>query len=289
VLGVLVACAFVSVLTTIGIVVSLAGPTAEFFREVPFREFFSRDEWAPAFEPPNFGVWNIVAGTINVTLWAMLVAIPLGLGSAIYLSEYASPRVRRILKPVLEVLAGVPTVVFGFFALTFITPRLREIWPGFLGDEPGIFNAGSAGIAVGLLILPIIASLSEDAMSSVPSALREGAYGLGSTKLQVATRVVLPAALSGVVASFVLATSRAIGETLVVVIAAGATPNFTLDPAESVQTMTAFIAATSTGDIGVGSLVYKTIFAVGALLFLMTMAMNLLSIRLVRRYREVYE
>lgn len=289
IIGLLAVCAAVSVAVTVGIVFSLVGPTISFFQEVPLTEFFSFAEWSPLFADGEFGVFEIVAGTLNVALWATVVGIPLGLGSAIYLAEYASPRVRQILKPTLEVLAGVPTVAFGFFALTFITPIISDIWPGFLGDGPGIFSAGAAGIAIGLFILPIVASISDDAMTSVPSGLREGAYALGATRLKVATRVVVPAALSGIVASFVLAISRAVGETMVVLIAAGNSPNLTLNPAETIQAMTAFIATTATGDIGVGTLEYETIFAVGALLFVMTMVMNLFAIRLVRKYREVYE
>ena len=282
-------CALVSVLTTIAIVLSLLSPTIEFFEEVPASEFFSFGEWAPQFANATFGVFEIVAGTLNVTLWAVVVGVPIGLGAAIYLSEYASERVRRTLKPTLEVLAGVPTVAFGFFALTFITPILRDVWPEGLSDPPGIFSAGAAGLVLGIMIVPIIASISDDAMRAVPSGLREGAYALGGTRLQVATRVVVPAALSGIVASFVLGISRAIGETMVVLIAAGNTPNLTLNPVESIQTMTAFIATTATGDIGVGTLTYKTIFAVGAFLFVLTLVLNVISIRLVRRYREVYE
>jgi phosphate transport system permease protein len=289
IIGLFAICAVVSVATTLGIIFALAGPTIQFFQEVSFREFFSTAPWAPTFADSSFGVLEIVVGTLNVTLWAILAGIPLGLGAAVYLAEYASHRVRGLLKPALEVLAGVPTVAFGFFALTFITPIIRDLWPGFLGDGPGIFSAGAAGLVLGLMIVPIIASISDDAMRSVPSGLREGAYALGATRLQVATRVVIPAALSGIVASFVLGISRAIGETMVVLIAAGATPNLTLNPAESIQTITAFIATTATGDVGVGSITYKTLFAVGSLLFVMTLLMNLISIRLVRRYREVYE
>jgi phosphate transport system permease protein len=289
IIGFLAFCGVVSVLTTIGIIVSLAEPTVEFFGEIPFGDFFSADKWAPTFANPSFGVFEIVLGTLNVTLWAVLFGVPMGLGAGIYLAEYATPRFRNVLKPVLEVLAGVPTVAFGFFALTFITPLLRDFWPGFLGDEPGIFSAGAAGVVLGLMLVPIIASISDDAMRAVPGGLREGAYALGATRTKVVTRVVIPAALSGIVASFVLAISRAIGETMVVLIAAGNTPKLTLSPVESVQTMTAFIATTATGDIGVGSIEYKTIFAVGALLFVMTLAMNLISIRLVRRFREIYE
>jgi phosphate transport system permease protein len=287
---VLVACAALSVATTTAIVVSLLGPTIEFFREVGVAQFLFGTEWSPQFgRQAEFGVLPIVVGTLNVTMWALLVAVPAGLGAAIYLSEYASRRVRRVLKPTLETLAGVPTVAFGFFALSFITPVMQSIWPSFLGDEPLVFSAGSAGIAIGILVIPIVASISEDAMSSVPGGLREGALALGATKMRVATRVVFPAALSGIVASIVLAVSRAVGETMVVLIAAGSTPNLTLAFGESIQAMTAYIGTTATGDIATGTIEYRTIFAVGTLLFLMTLIMNVFSIRLVRRFREVYE
>ncbi|MEQ8833607.1 MAG: phosphate ABC transporter permease subunit PstC [Miltoncostaeaceae bacterium] len=287
--GLLFACALVSVITTVGIILALASPTIDFFRNVSILEFFSGAEWAPTFTPASFGVWPVVVGTLNVTFWALLIAIPCGLGAAIYLSEYASPGTRRRLKPILEVLEGIPTVAYGFFALTFITPLIRDNWPGFLGDQPGIFSAGAAGVVLGVMIIPTVASISEDAMHAVPRSLREGAYALGSSKRMVATRVVVPAALSGIVAAFVLGISRAIGETMVVLIAAGNTPNLTLDPSSAIQTMTAFIANTATGDIGVGTLKYQTIFAVGSLLFIITFVMNMLSARLVRKYRETYE
>lgn len=286
-------CAALSVLVTFGIVVALIGPAIEFFRVVPLSRFFSTEEWAPTFQPPGFGVLRIVAGTLNVTFWALIIALPCGLGAAIYLSEYAGARTKRVLKPVLEVLEGVPTVAYGFFALTFVTPILRAVWPtwlpGPLGDEPGIFSAGSAGLVLGVMIIPTVASISQDAMAAVPSGLREAAYGLGSTRMQTATRVVVPAALSGIVASFILGVSRAVGETMVVLIAAGATPNLTLLPNESILTMTSFIGQASTGDIATGTITYYTVFAVGLLLFVMTMIMNLISIRLVRRFREKYE
>jgi phosphate transport system permease protein len=290
--GLLAACGILSVLTTTAIVVSLIGPTIGFFEIVPIDEFLTGTKWAPQFEPPSFGVLAIVAGTLNVTLWGMLFAIPIGLGAAIYLSEYASPRIRRTVKPTLEILAGIPTVAIGFFAASFILPEIIvPLWPGeFLGGATGKpFMALAGGLGIGLMIVPIIASISEDAMSAVPNGLREGAYAMGATKLKVATRVVFPAALSGIVASIVLATSRAVGETMIVLLAAGSTPNFTLNPVESVQTMTAYIGVTATGDIATGTLDYKSVFAVGTVLFLMTLAMNLVSIRLVRRYREVYE
>jgi phosphate transport system permease protein len=285
----LAACAAISVITTTAIVVSLLVPSVEFFGEVPIADFLFGTDWGPTFTPPTFGVLPIVVGTLSITLWSLVFAIPIGIASALYLSEYASRRTRKIVKPVLEVLAGVPTVAFGFFALVFITPQLQKIWPGFLGDGPGIFSALAGGLAIGLLIVPIVASVSEDAMRAVPNGLREGAYALGATRAKVSTRVVLPAALSGVVAAVILATSRAIGETMVVLLAAGNTPNLTFNPLESIQTMTAFIATTATGDIATGSITYKTVFAVALLLFAMTLVMNLLSIRLVRKYREVYE
>jgi phosphate transport system permease protein len=285
--GALALCAAVSVLTTAGILFSLLEPTLEFFDVVSVREFFTTTDWAPLFEPPRFGSIPIVAGTLSTTLWALAVCIPFGLGAAIYLSEYARPRTRRLLKPTLEVLAGIPTVVYGFFALTFVTPLLQDLWIG--DDPPGVFNALSAGLVMGVMILPTVASLSEDAMRAVPGSLRQGAFALGASKLQVSTRVVVPAALSGIVASFVLAISRAVGETMIVLIAAGGTPNLTFDPTEAVQTMTAFVASTGIGDVPTGSTEYKTLFAVGATLFALTFAMNLISIRLVRRFREVYE
>ena len=289
--GLLAACAVLSVLITTALVLSLIGPTIGFFEVVPVDEFLGT-EWTPQFEPPSFGVLEIVAGTLNVTLWAMLFAIPIGLGAAIYLSEYARPKVRKTVKPILEILAGIPTVAIGFFALTFILPEIIvPLWPEALhgGAAGKPFMALAAGLGMGLMIVPIIASISEDAMSAVPRGLHEGAYALGATRVKVALRVVFPAALSGIVASIVLATSRAVGETMIVLIAAGYTPNLTFWPNESIQTMTAYIGNTATGDIATGSLDYKSVFAVGTVLFLMTLVMNLLSIRLVRRYREVYE
>jgi phosphate transport system permease protein len=277
-------CALVSVATTIGIVVALLLPALEFFQEVSVADYLTGKEWAPLFEPAQFGVLPLVAGTFVVTFWACLVALPFGLGAAIYLSEYARPRTRNVLKPVLELLAGIPTVVFGFFALTFVTPLLRD-----LGIQVDVFNALSAGLVMGVMMLPTVASLSEDAMTAVPRELRDGAYALGSTKLQVSTRIVVPAAVSGIIASFVLAISRAVGETMIVLIAAGQLAQLTFDPRLAIETMTAFIAATGAGDVPTGSIEYKTIFAVGLTLFLMTLVMNLVAIRLVRRFREVYE
>jgi phosphate transport system permease protein len=282
--GVLALCALVSVATTVGIVAALFLPAFEFFREVSIVDFLTGTEWAPLFLQASFGVVPLVVGTLSVTFWACVVAIPLGLGSAIYLSEYARPRVRATLKPALELLAGIPTVVFGYFALTFVTPLLKDI-----GLDVGVFNALSAGLVVGVMIIPTVASLSEDAMAAVPGDLRYGAYALGSSKLQVSTRIVVPAAVSGIVAAFVLGISRAIGETMIVLLAAGQQPNLTFDPREAVETMSAFIAATGAGDVPTGSLEYKTIFAVGATLFVLTLVVNAISIRLVRKYREVYE
>jgi phosphate transport system permease protein len=281
---VLALCAFVSVATTVGIVVALFVPAFEFFGEVSIVDFLTGTEWAPLFEPASFGVLPLVAGTLLVTACAALVCIPFGLGSAIYLSEYAQARTRKILKPALEVLAGIPTVVYGYFALTFVTPLLQD-----LRLPVGVFSALAAGLVMGVMLLPTVASISEDSMAAVPQDLRDGAYALGSTRVQVATRIVVPAAISGIIASFVLAISRAVGETMIVLIAAGGQPNFTWNPLEAVQTMTAFIAATGQGDVPTGSIEYKTIFAVGATLFVMTFVMNLISIRLVRRFREVYE
>jgi phosphate transport system permease protein len=280
-------CALLSVAVTVGIVVSLLQPTLEFFGEVSAREFFTGTDWSPLFKPPSFGVLPLVIGTLVTTFWALVVCVPFGLGAAVWLSEYARPRTRAVLKPVLEVLAGIPTVVYGFFALLFLTPLLQDIWP--LGQKPEIFNALSAGLVMGIMILPTVASLSEDAMSAVPGGLREGALALGGSRMQVATRVVVPAALSGIVASFVLAVSRAVGETMIVLIAAGGTPSMALDPTKAHQTMTAFIGAAGIGDQPTGSTGYKTIFAVGSTLFVATFVMNLFSIRLVRKYREVYE
>jgi phosphate transport system permease protein len=285
-------CALLSILTTTAIILSLLGPTIGFFEIVPAKEFFFEIDWTPQFEPPSFGVLSIVAGTLNVALWAMVFAIPIGLGSAVYLSEYASPRMRKTIKPALEVLVGIPTVAIGIFAVSFILPHvIVPLWPGdFLGGADGKpFLALAAALGIGLMVVPIIASLSDDAMRAVPRGLHEGAYALGATKAKVATRVVFPAALSGIVASIVLAISRAVGETMIVVIAGGSTPKFTLNPVESIQAMTSYIATTATGDIGTGTVDYKSIFAVGALLFLITLVMNVVSIRLVRRYREVYE
>ena len=282
--GLLALCALVSVATTVGIVVALLFPALDFFREISVVDFLTGKDWSPLFEPAHFGVQPLISATFVVMIVACLVALPFGLGAAIYLSEYARPRARSFLKPALEVLAGIPTVVFGFFALTFVTPLLRD-----LGLELEIFNALSAGLVMGVMLIPTVASLSEDAMVAVPRELRDGAYALGSSRLQVSTRIVVPAAISGIIASFVLAISRAVGETMIVLIACGQRPNLSFDPREGMETMTVFIGATGQGDIPTGTIEYKTIFAVGLTLFVMTLVMNLFAIRLVRRFREVYE
>jgi phosphate transport system permease protein len=282
--GLLGLCALISVLTTVGIIAALFIPAFEFFQDVSIVDFLTGTEWAPLFEPALFGVVPLIVGTLSVTFWAVLVAIPLGLGSAIYLSEYAGARMRSILKPMLELLAGIPTIVYGYFALTFFTPLLRD-----LGFGVDIFNVLSAGLIMGVMVLPTVASLSEDAMSAVPRELRDGAFALGATRREVATRIVVPAAVSGITASFVLGISRAVGETMIVLVAAGQQPNLTFDPREAVETMSAFIAATGAGDVPTGSVEYKTIFAVGATLFVMTLILNVISIRLVERFREEYE
>jgi phosphate transport system permease protein len=282
--GVLFLAAAVSVLTTVGIVVSLIVPAGEFFREVSPWDFLTGTAWAPLFEPAHFGVLPLVVGTFLISLLSALVAFPLGVGVAIYLSEYARPRAASVLKPMLEILAAIPTVVLGYFALTFVTPLLRDI-----GVQVEIFNALSASLVLGVMLIPTVASLSEDAMAAVPRDLRQGGYALGADKLQVSTRIVVPAAISGIIAAFVLAFARAVGETMIVLIAAGQLPQITFDPRETIETMTAFIGATGNGDVPTGSIEYKTIFAVGLTLFAITYAINLLSIRLVRRFREVYE
>ena len=279
--------ALISVLTTTGIVLSLLNETIQFFKEVPISDYLFGTDWSPLFEPASFGVLPIVLGTMVISLIGMLVAIPLGLAAAIYLAEYARPAVRKTIKPILELLAGVPTIVFGYFALTFFTP---EILRAIFGEgNVGVFNALSAGVIIGFLIVPTIASISEDSMSAVPASLREGSFGLGASKLQTTMRVVFPAALSGIVASVVLGFSRAVGETMVVVIAAGLQPQWGLDIFQSMETMTTFIAATAKGDVSTGSIAYKTLFAVGTTLFVITLIMNMISIRFVRKYRQVYE
>lgn len=280
----LVICTLASVLTTAGIVFVLLFEALQFFGEVSFLEFITGTRWTPLFQSKQFGVLALVSGTFLTAVLSMVVALPLGLLSAIYLSEYAPDRARRLLKPMLEVLAGIPTVVYGYFALLFVTPLLQAI-----SDSIFVFNALSASIVMGLMILPMVSSLSEDAMRAVPRDLREGAYALGANRLEVATKVVVPAALSGIVSAFILAVSRAIGETMIVTIAAGQSPNFTLNPFVPIETMTAYIVQVSMGDTPTGTLEYKTIFAVALLLFTLTLGMNLLSQYVIRRFREVYD
>jgi len=280
---VLLLIAAISILTTLGIVFVLLEESFQFFRQVPFLEFITGTKWTPLFSDPHYGVLPLVTGTMVITIIASIVALPLGLGSAIYLSEYAPDRVRAFLKPVLEILAGIPTIVYGFFALTFVTPLIQQILP-----QTKVFNALSAGIVVGIMIIPMISSLSEDAMSAVPNSLRNAAYALGATRLEVALQVVVPAAFSGIVASFVLGLSRAVGETMIVTLAAGALPSMSINPLQSVQTLTAYIVSVSSGDTTFGSTQYLTMYSVGFILFIITLIMNILAGYISRKYREEY-
>lgn len=282
---VLRAAAFLSVFTTVGIVVSLAVPAVDFFRQVSVVDFLTGTDWSPNLAPQSFGVLPLIGGTLMVTGIGLLVAVPLGLGAAMYLSEYAGAKTRRRLKPVLELLAGIPSVVYGFFALTFVTPYLLK---GLLNLEVGFTNALSAGIVLGVMIIPTIASLSEDALSAVPHALRQGSFAMGANRMQTTLRVVFPAAISGIAAAVVLGLSRAIGETMIVALASGNSPNLSLDPREGMQTMTGYIAATAGGENPVGSLSYNTLFAVGLSLFVITLLINIVSITLVRKFRQAY-
>lgn len=288
IMAVLVGAATVSLLTTAAIVFTLFGETVDFFREVSPLEFLDpTGNWQALFEPRQFSVLPLVAGTVNVVLWSMVIALPLGLGAAIYMSEYASPNMRRVVKPALEVLAGVPTVVYAFFALTFIT---QDVLRPLLGaDRVPIFNSLAASIMLAVMILPTIASVSEDAMANVPRELREGAYGLGATRLEVAVRVVFPAALSGIIASILLAIARVVGETMIVAVAAGSTPNLTLWPLETIQTMTGYMLQVGLGDAARGTADYNSLFAVGSTLFVMTFALNVAAQWIVTRFREAYE
>ena len=275
--------AMVSVFTTLGIVAILLAEALPFFQQVSLREFLLDTQWTPLFAQKRFGIMPLVVGTFLTSAVALALAMPVGLLSAVYLSEYAPPRMRAVLKPALEVLAGIPTVVYGYFALLTVTPLLKQIVP-----DLEAFNALSAGLTMGVMIIPLISSLSEDALYAVPVSLREAAYALGATRLEVATRVVIPAALSGIVASFILAASRAIGETMIVAIAAGQRPILTLDPRRAIETMTAYIVQVSLGDVPHGTLEFRTIFAVGLVLFLLTLALNLIAMRIIERYREIY-
>jgi phosphate transport system permease protein len=280
---VLGACALISVLTTLGIAAVLVIESIPFFQSVPLTEFFGDTRWTPQFAEKHFGIWALLSGTLLVTVISAVVALPVGLASAIFISEYASRWVRKILKPGLELLAGVPTVVYGYFALTFVTPLLRTFIPGL-----GVYNALSGGIVVGIMVIPMVASLSEDALQAVPDSLARAAYALGATKYEAVVRVNVPAAFGGIMASFILAISRAIGETMIVTLAAGASPKTTLNPTEAIQTMTAFIVQVSKGDTPQGTIQYQSIFAVGLVLFLITLAMNVLANRITRRYQEKY-
>ncbi len=282
--GLLFVSAAISVLTTIGIVLTLGTESWGFFREVGVLEFLGSLEWQPVIG--DFGIWPLFNATLTTSFYAMLVALPVGLMVAIYLAEYASDRVRETLKPVLEVLAGIPTVVYGYFALATVTPFLRSL----LGTElVGVYNTFSAGLVMGILILPLVSSMCEDALSAVPRSLREGAYAMGATKLEVATQVVVPAAFSGLAAAFILGLSRAVGETMIVALAAGAGPKFTLNPFEPAETMTGHIVRISGGDISYDSIDYRSLFAIALVLFLVTLALNILSRRIVAKHWEVYE
>ncbi len=284
--GLLFLCGVISIFTTIGIVIVLGREAYLFFGapEVSLVEFFTSTVWQPAIG--DFGILPLFTATIITSAIAMLVALPLGLSAAIYLSEYATPRVRGIVKPILEVLAGIPTVVYGFFALTFMTPLLQSI---FGRGTVEIYNTASAGLVMGIMITPIISSMSEDALSAVPRALREGAYGLGATRFEVATRIVVPAALSGIFAAFVIGVSRAIGETMIVAVAAGAGPRFTFNPFRAAETMTGHIARISGGDISYNTIDYNSIFAIGLSLFVLTLTLNIVGRRIIQRFREVYD
>ena len=279
--GIFALCASLSIFTTIGVIVVLLFESIAFFREIPISRFLTETQWTPLFAEKHFGIIVLASATFLTTAIAMAVALPFGLMAAVYMSEYASERARRILKPSIEVLAGIPTVVYGYFALLFVTPLLKKLIPSISG-----FNALSAGIVMGIMIIPTVASLSEDALYAVPRSLREGAYALGASTRQVVTGIVIPAASSGILASFILGVSRALGETMIVAIAAGQTPRLTLNPLVPVETMTAYIVQVSLGDVPTGSLEFRTIFAVGLTLFLMNQAFNLLSYHLARRQRR---
>jgi len=283
---VLFVCGFISIFTTIGIVYVLFQESLSFFAdpEVSLVEFFTKTVWQPQIS--EFGILPLINATLLTSFIAMLVALPLGIGMAIYLSEYASSRLRGILKPIIELLAGIPTVVYGYFALTFVTPALRDL---FGRDTVSIYNNLSAGLVVGILITPMIATLSEDALSAVPSSLRQASFGLGATRWETAIHIVVPAALSGIIAAAIIAMSRAVGETMVVALAAGASPNFTWNPFQPAETMTGHIARISGGDLSYGSIDYRSIFAIGLVLFFVTLILNIASRQIVRRFREVYE
>lgn len=280
----LMAVSAITVAVTALIVVLLFTETFQFFSEVSIVEFFTGTKWTPTLKPQHFGILPLVTGTLMIAVGSSIISLPIGLGSAIYLSEYANPKVRQVIKPLLELLAGVPSIVYGFFALTTITPFLQSILP-----NTEVFNAASASIAVGIMTIPMVASLSEDAMMAVPDSIRKGAYALGATKFEVSTKVIIPATISSIASAFVLAVSRAIGETMIVAIAAGQNPTMSLNPLHSIQTMTGFMVNLALGDIQQGTLEFKTIFAVGALLFTMTLLMNLAARAIVKKFQEVYQ
>ncbi len=282
--GLLSLSALISVVTTAGIIILLLSESVSFFKEVSIIKFLFGTRWEPLLEPKSFGVLPLLSGTMLIVVGSAIIAIPMGLLTAIYLSQYASDRVRTFLKPILEILAGIPTIVYGYFALTFISPILKQVFP-----STHIFNALSASIVVGIMILPMVASLCDDAIRAVPNTLKQGGYALGATPFEVITQVIIPGAFSGIMASFILAVSRAFGETMAVTLAAGATPNLTVNPLESIQTMTAYIVQVSLGDTPAGGIEYQTIFAVGALLFFVTLTMNIIANRVMHHFREVYE
>ncbi|MHC3438797.1 phosphate ABC transporter permease subunit PstC [Natrialbaceae archaeon A-gly3] len=277
-------CAAVTVLTTLAIILVLVEGSIDFFQEVSIVEYFTGTDWSPVIRPRSYGVLPLIWGTLAITVGSALIALPVGTATAIYLSEYADPQVRKVIKPTLEILAGIPTIVYGFFALSFITPVIQRVFP-----QTGTFNMAAGAIVVGIMIIPMVSSLSEDAMSSVPDDLRNAAYGLGATKFEVSTNVVIPASLSGVIASYILALSRAIGETMAVTLAVGMTPQITASPLESMQTMTAYMVQIGISDVSVDSIGYQSLFAVGLTLFAMTLAMNLFSLWVKSRYREEYQ
>ena len=277
-------CSYLSILTTVLIIYILATESFQFFKQIPITDFLFGTHWEPLLEPKSFGVLPLLFGTLLIVIGSALISIPLGLIIAIYLSQYASSKARRIIKPILEILAGIPTVVYGYYALTFITPNIRIIFP-----EAEIFNALSGSIVVGIMILPMVASLCDDALQAVPKSLKQGGYALGTTSFEVIKGILIPSAFSGIISSFVLAVSRAFGETMAVTLAAGATPRFTINPLESIQTMTAYIVQVSLGDTPQGGIEYQTIFAVAGLLFIVTLMMNLFSNYIMHKYREVYD
>lgn len=274
----------ITVAITLMIVIILFSETIQFFGEVSIVEFFTGTQWTPTLVPKHFGILPLVSGTLMIAIGSSIISLPIGLGSAIYLSEYANPHVRKVVKPLLELLAGVPSIVYGFFALTTITPFLQWLLP-----NTEVFNAASASIAVGIMTIPMVASLSEDAMMAVPDSIRKGAYALGATRFEVSTKVIIPATISSIASAFVLAISRAIGETMIVAIAAGQNPIMTVNPLKSIQTMTGFMVNLALGDIQQGTIEFKTIFAVGALLFAMTLLMNVIARAIVKKFQEVYQ